>query len=105
MLGVQAELTAALLLRFSAVAGGLGSFPSSLQVSEVGRPQLHLSKLNGVLMTFPVEPVHSLGRTNAVTTLQKRDVHMLMLATTNIYAASTLTRPPWLHLSPPSYVQ
>lgn len=66
MLGVQAELTAALLLRFSAVAGGLGSFPSSLQVSEVGRPQLHLSKLNGVLMTFPVEPVHSLGRTNAV---------------------------------------
>lgn len=52
--------------RFSALAGDLGSFPSSLQVSKVGWPQLHLSKLNGVLVTFPVEPVHPLERTNTV---------------------------------------
>lgn len=54
MVGVQAGL------RFSAEAGDLGAFPSSLQVPKVGRPHLHLSKLNGVLVTFPVEPVHTL---------------------------------------------
>lgn len=44
----------------------LGSFPPSLQVSEVGGPQLHFSKLDRVLVAFPVEPVHTLDRTNAV---------------------------------------
>lgn len=66
MVGVQAEVTAALWLRFLAVAADLGSFPSSLQVPKVGWPQLHLSKLNGVLVAFPVEPVHTLERPNAV---------------------------------------
>lgn len=46
--------------RFSLMVGDLGAFPSSLQVSKVGWPQLHLSKLNWMLMTFPVEPVHTL---------------------------------------------
>lgn len=46
--------------------GDLGSFPPSLQVSEVGGPQLHFSKLDRVLVAFPVEPVHTLDRTNAL---------------------------------------
>lgn len=42
---------------------GLRSFSPSLRVPEVGWPDLHLSKLNGVLMAFPMEPVHSLKNT------------------------------------------
>lgn len=40
----------------------LRSLSSSLKVSEVGRSDLHLSKLNGVLVTLPVEPVHTLEK-------------------------------------------
>lgn len=38
----------------------LRSLFSALKISEVGRSDLHLCKLNGVFMTFPVEPVDPL---------------------------------------------
>ena len=40
----------------------LRSFPPPLQVSEVGRSDLHLGKLDGMLVALPVEPVDALGR-------------------------------------------
>lgn len=41
---------------------GLRSLSPSLKVPKVGGPDLHLCKLNGVLMTLPVEPVYTLRR-------------------------------------------
>lgn len=39
---------------------GLRSLSPSLKIPEVGGPHLHLCKLDGVLMTLPVEPVYTL---------------------------------------------
>lgn len=41
---------------------GLRSLSPSLKVPEVGGPDLHLCKLDGVLMTLPVEPVYTLEK-------------------------------------------
>ncbi len=38
----------------------LRSLSSPLKIPEVGGPDLHLCKLDGVLMTLPVEPVYTL---------------------------------------------
>lgn len=40
----------------------LRSLFSALKVSEVGRPNLHLCKFNGVLVALPVEPVDPLWK-------------------------------------------
>lgn len=42
---------------------GLRSLSPSLKIPEVGGPDLHLCKLNGMLMTLPVEPVYTLAMT------------------------------------------
>lgn len=48
---------------------GLRSFSPSLKVPEVGGPDLHLCKLDGVLMTLPVEPVYTLEKKNRLNDL------------------------------------
>lgn len=45
-----------------ATSGALRSLSSSFQVSEAGGSQLHLRKLDGILMALPVEPVNALQR-------------------------------------------
>lgn len=42
---------------------GLRSLSPSLKIPEVGGPDLHFCKLDGMLMTLPVEPVHTLAMT------------------------------------------
>ena len=40
----------------------LRSFSPPLQIPEVGRSDLHLGELDGMLVALPVEPVDALGR-------------------------------------------
>lgn len=53
-------------------AGALRSLPAPFQVPEAGGSQLHLCKLDGILVALPVEPVDAL--TVAVVTISAHQV-------------------------------